>query len=226
VSFGAVLGAVDVAEPVNIWWSGAPKPPVPGQQAAAVLPAHPAKLTAWLPAWLPASSPPLPVSSHTRSVSILLRTAPPHSITAPPSFVRTTQHHTTTLLIVHCPGPLQIPTANDIPIDFRVTLLRNSPCERTPMVHSSKAVGEPPFFLGERGGGMLAVWVALAASFAGLCLQPVWVRKEACEFDFVVTKWGLEGGGGCAGHDGMPRLPTPLCSVACLLASCLFAPCL
>ena len=44
----------------------------------------------------------------------------------------------------------QIPTANDIPIDFRVALLRNAPCERTPMVHSSKAVGEPPFFLGER----------------------------------------------------------------------------
>lgn len=47
------------------------------------------------------------------------------------------------------PDPTQIPTANDIPIDFRVTLLRNAPCERTPMVHSSKAVGEPPFFLGE-----------------------------------------------------------------------------
>ena len=46
------------------------------------------------------------------------------------------------------PCPLQIPTANDIPVDFRVTLLRNAPCERTPMVHSSKAVGEPPFFLG------------------------------------------------------------------------------
>jgi xanthine dehydrogenase/oxidase len=46
------------------------------------------------------------------------------------------------------PGTYKIPTANDIPIDFRVTLLRNSPCERTPLVHSSKAVGEPPFFLG------------------------------------------------------------------------------
>lgn len=48
------------------------------------------------------------------------------------------------------PAHTQIPTANDIPVDFRVTLLRNAPCERTPMVHSSKAVGEPPFFLGER----------------------------------------------------------------------------
>lgn len=44
---------------------------------------------------------------------------------------------------------MQIPTANDIPVDFRVTLLRNAPCDRTPMVHSSKAVGEPPFFLGK-----------------------------------------------------------------------------
>jgi len=46
------------------------------------------------------------------------------------------------------PGTYKIPTANDIPIDFRVHLLRDAPCERTPLVHSSKAVGEPPFFLG------------------------------------------------------------------------------
>ena len=46
------------------------------------------------------------------------------------------------------PGAYKLPTANDIPLDFRVMLLRNSPCMQTPMVHSSKAVGEPPFFLG------------------------------------------------------------------------------
>jgi xanthine dehydrogenase/oxidase len=51
-------------------------------------------------------------------------------------------------LFTRGPGTYKIPTANDIPIDFRVMLLRNAPCERTPMVHSSKAVGEPPFFLG------------------------------------------------------------------------------
>jgi xanthine dehydrogenase/oxidase len=51
-------------------------------------------------------------------------------------------------LFTRGPGSYKIPTANDIPIDLRVTLLRDSPCERTPMVHSSKAVGEPPFFLG------------------------------------------------------------------------------
>lgn len=51
-------------------------------------------------------------------------------------------------LFTRGPGAYKIPTANDIPIDMRVTLLRNAPCARTPMVHSSKAVGEPPFFLG------------------------------------------------------------------------------
>jgi len=51
-------------------------------------------------------------------------------------------------LFTRGPGTYKIPTANDIPIDFRVTLLRDSPCSQTPMVHSSKAVGEPPFFLG------------------------------------------------------------------------------
>eukprot|EP00775_Hariotina_reticulata_P012370 gene12370-12505_t len=44
------------------------------------------------------------------------------------------------------PGTYKIPTANDVPIDFRVTLLQNTPNPRA--VHSSKAVGEPPFHLG------------------------------------------------------------------------------
>ena len=43
------------------------------------------------------------------------------------------------------PGTYKIPTANDIPIDFRVSLLRNAANPRA--VHSSKAVGEPPFHL-------------------------------------------------------------------------------
>eukprot|EP01025_Chloroclados_australasicus_P046435 TRINITY_DN5123_c0_g1_i6.p1 TRINITY_DN5123_c0_g1~~TRINITY_DN5123_c0_g1_i6.p1 ORF type:complete len:1400 (-),score=162.31 TRINITY_DN5123_c0_g1_i6:601-4416(-) len=44
------------------------------------------------------------------------------------------------------PGTYKIPTANDIPIDFRVTLLQNAPNVRA--IHSSKAVGEPPLHLG------------------------------------------------------------------------------
>lgn len=46
------------------------------------------------------------------------------------------------------PGTYKIPSANDIPLDFCVTLLKDSPNHRLPMVYSSKAVGEPPFFLG------------------------------------------------------------------------------
>eukprot|EP00873_Tetraselmis_striata_P035166 jgi/Tetstr1/455430/TSEL_042261.t1 len=43
------------------------------------------------------------------------------------------------------PGTYKIPSVNDIPIDFRVALLQNAPNPRA--VHSSKAVGEPPFHL-------------------------------------------------------------------------------
>ena len=43
------------------------------------------------------------------------------------------------------PGTYKIPTANDIPLDFNVTLLHNAPNPRA--VASSKAVGEPPFLL-------------------------------------------------------------------------------
>ena len=48
----------------------------------------------------------------------------------------------------HPVGTYKIPTANDIPIDFRVTLLKDGCNQRLPQVYSSKAVGEPPFFLG------------------------------------------------------------------------------
>ncbi|KAF8057662.1 XDH1 [Scenedesmus sp. PABB004] len=44
------------------------------------------------------------------------------------------------------PGTYKIPTANDIPVDFRVSLLQGTPNARA--VHSSKAIGEPPFHLG------------------------------------------------------------------------------
>ena len=43
------------------------------------------------------------------------------------------------------PGAYKIPTVNDIPPDFRVSLLKNSSNPRA--VYSSKAVGEPPLLL-------------------------------------------------------------------------------
>ena len=46
----------------------------------------------------------------------------------------------------------QIPSANDIPIDFRVRLFADAPNRRT--IYSSKGVGEPPL--------NLAISVALA----------------------------------------------------------------
>lgn len=45
-------------------------------------------------------------------------------------------------------GTYKIPATNSIPVDFRVVLLRDAPNFRTPLAHSSKAIGEPPFFLG------------------------------------------------------------------------------
>lgn len=45
-------------------------------------------------------------------------------------------------------GTYKIPTVNDIPIDFRVTLLKDAPNDKLPLSYSSKAIGEPPLFLG------------------------------------------------------------------------------
>ena len=44
------------------------------------------------------------------------------------------------------PGAYKIPSSNDVPLDFRVSLLKKS-CNPF-AVHSSKAVGEPPLFMG------------------------------------------------------------------------------
>ena len=40
----------------------------------------------------------------------------------------------------------KIPGFKDIPVDFRVTIMDG--VRNTRVIHSSKAVGEPPFFLG------------------------------------------------------------------------------
>jgi len=43
------------------------------------------------------------------------------------------------------PSTYKIPSFNDVPVDFRVTLL--SDCPNPGVIHSSKGIGEPPLFL-------------------------------------------------------------------------------
>ena len=45
------------------------------------------------------------------------------------------------------PNKYKIPMANDVPIDFRVTLLSGHKSSEHAVTYSSKAVGEPPLFL-------------------------------------------------------------------------------
>ena len=55
--------------------------------------------------------------------------------------------------MTHSPDTYKIPTVNDIPADFRVSLMKNVPNPGT--VRRSKAVGEPPFMLA------FSVWLAI-----------------------------------------------------------------
>ncbi|GLC34818.1 hypothetical protein PLESTB_001167600 [Pleodorina starrii] len=64
------------------------------------------------------------------------------------------------------PGTYKIPSVNDIPVDFRVQLLANAPNVRA--IHSSKAVGEPPFHLGASVFFALKDAVYAAREAAGL----------------------------------------------------------
>jgi len=66
------------------------------------------------------------------------------------------------------PGTYKVPTAADAPSDFRVALLRGARCGATPLTHSSKAVGEPPFFLGASVFFALRDAVSAARAHAGL----------------------------------------------------------
>ena len=56
-------------------------------------------------------------------------------------------------LLTHSPDTYKIPTVNDIPVDFRVELLKNVPNPGT--IHGSKAIGEPPLMLA------FSVWLAI-----------------------------------------------------------------
>ncbi|KAJ2783497.1 hypothetical protein GGI15_002555 [Coemansia interrupta] len=51
-------------------------------------------------------------------------------------------------LFTQGPGNYKIPSAMDIPRDFRVALLEGLPYEGLKTIYSSKGVGEPPLFLG------------------------------------------------------------------------------
>jgi xanthine dehydrogenase molybdopterin-binding subunit B len=56
-------------------------------------------------------------------------------------------------LLTHSPDTYKIPTAGDVPEDFRVEMLARVPHAGT--IRSSKAVGEPPFMLA------LSAWLAI-----------------------------------------------------------------
>jgi xanthine dehydrogenase large subunit len=56
-------------------------------------------------------------------------------------------------LLTHSPDTYKIPTAADVPVDFRVELLKGVP--NPLVVRNSKAVGEPPFMLA------LSAWLAI-----------------------------------------------------------------
>ena len=54
-------------------------------------------------------------------------------------------HPKTGMLTTHAPSTYKIPTANDSPLDFRVSLFDQP--NRSDSIHRSKAVGEPPLLL-------------------------------------------------------------------------------
>jgi xanthine dehydrogenase/oxidase len=53
---------------------------------------------------------------------------------------------TTGYLLTRGPGMYKIPGFKDIPLDFKITVMDG--VRNTRAIHSSKAVGEPPLFLG------------------------------------------------------------------------------
>jgi xanthine dehydrogenase large subunit len=63
-------------------------------------------------------------------------------------------------IMSNAPSNYKIPTAHDVPKDFRVGFFESENLE--PTVHRSKAVGEPPFMLA------ISVWCALRDACASL----------------------------------------------------------
>ena len=69
-------------------------------------------------------------------------------------------------LATHAPSTYKIPTASDVPEDFRISLWQ-SKGNKEPTIYRSKAVGEPPL--------MLAISVFCAITDAIASLRPGWV---------------------------------------------------
>jgi xanthine dehydrogenase large subunit len=63
-------------------------------------------------------------------------------------------------LLNHSPDTYKIPTIKDIPRDFRIELLNDTPNPNT--IRQSKAVGEPPFMLA------LSVWLAIKDAISAI----------------------------------------------------------
>jgi len=63
-------------------------------------------------------------------------------------------------LFTRGPGTYKIPSFNDVPVDMRVTLFKDNANPKA--IHSSRAVGEPPFFLG--ASAFLAARQAIASA--------------------------------------------------------------
>ncbi len=62
-------------------------------------------------------------------------------------------------LLTHAPSTYKIPTARDVPLDLRVSLLEDAANEED-SIYRSKAIGEPPLMLG------IATWLALRDAVA------------------------------------------------------------
>ena len=73
------------------------------------------------------------------------------------------------------PGMYKIPSFGDLPHRFQVRLLDDSPNPRT--IHSSKAVGEPPFFLA--ASAFFAARQAIAAAQAESKGEATWFRLDS-----------------------------------------------
>ena len=75
-------------------------------------------------------------------------------------------------LRTHAPSTYKIPGSRDVPADFRVHILEDSP-NAEPTIFRSKAVGEPPLMLA------ISVWLALRDAVASLSDRRFAVNLDA-----------------------------------------------